>query len=66
MKEQIQKNSWNIFEVYPGLKAKAFINEDGIVESIKLISRVPKMHYYSFLNDAVIEAERVFVIHHSI
>lgn len=52
-------NDWRDFEVYPGLKAKALV-VDGNVQQVKLVTHVPRGYYYSFLNDAEIEAEKLF------
>lgn len=47
------------FEVYPNLKAKA-IFIDGVYSGVKLVTKVPRGYYYSFLNDAGKMAEGMF------
>lgn len=48
-----------VFEVYENLKAKALFI-DGIYTGVKLITKVPRGYYYSFLNDAGKMAEEMF------
>ena len=51
--------TYKVFEVYENLKAKA-IFIDGIYSGIKLITKVPRGYYYSFLNDAGKMAEELY------
>ena len=50
---------WKEFEVYKGLKARALV-VNGEVQEVKLITHVPRGYYYSFLNEAGLEAEKLF------
>jgi hypothetical protein len=56
----IENNDWKHFDVYEGIKAKALI-VDGAIEKVVLITKVPRGHYYSFLNEAIGEAEKLFI-----
>ena len=50
------------FNIYEGTSATVMAScviENGIAQNIKLITKVPRGQYYSFLNDARIEAERL-------
>lgn len=48
-----------IFNVYEHIQAKAFF-VNGLLVDVKLITKVPRGYYNHFLNDAGLEAERLF------
>lgn len=55
-KELLQ--NWITFETTTGIKAAALVEGNEVVK-VKLITKVGRMHYYSCLNDAGLEADEL-------
>lgn len=53
------------FNIYEGTSATVMAEmriSEGEILSVKLITKVPRGQYYSYLNDALGEAERLFCL----
>jgi hypothetical protein len=48
------------FDTDTGLQCQAIIDNEGYCVKVKVLTKVPRGHYYSCLNEALLTAENLF------